>query len=547
MVLSIVAVCGILLLIQLFYPSDRLLPFTKIDNLRLGAVTKSQATSRLNEAYEAHKIEIYLSKTAKPFVTPTLKQAGIAIDNTKRLQTVSYPWWQRLIPTSILWGNLLSKPTLPTPTFGEATSNYIDKTLMPQCRQMPTDAGIKSENNTLTVVPAVPGGKCERAEVERVFKQIKPSITQKDSVTMPLTIINPEVNDDAAKAEINRLVGRIGEGVAMQAGSVQVIIPKQEVYAWVETKVEEGKLKTILSADKSLNFLEKTIAPKVTVQAGVSRITTVDFTEKSRLNGAAGRALDQQNTLQNIENYINENSDEVQAATIVVPPKEEYTRTYSATDTGLSALLTNYAKDHKGTYGISLIELDGRKRRANFDGDKQFTTASTYKLFVAYSLLKRVDSGSESWGANQDCFNKMISLSDNACAEMLLEKVGRRNVTKEINAIGLSRSNFSGNLPVTTANDLTLFTGMLEMGQNFSTSGRDRLVSAMRANIFRQGIPAGVSGTVADKVGFMDGLLHDAAIVYSPNGRYVLAIMSDGSSWATLADLARQIDVQRAR
>jgi hypothetical protein len=42
---------------------------------------------------------------------------------------------------------------------------------------------------------------------------------------------------------------------------------------------------------------------------------------------------------------------------------------------------------------------------------------------------------------------------------------------------------------------------------------------------------------VADKVGFMDGLLHDAAIVYGPNGTYVLAVMTDGSSWATIADL----------
>jgi beta-lactamase class A len=69
----------------------------------------------------------------------------------------------------------------------------------------------------------------------------------------------------------------------------------------------------------------------------------------------------------------------------------------------------------------------------------------------------------------------------------------------------------------------------------------------MKANVYRKGIPAGVQGTVADKVGFMNGLLHDAAIVYSPKGTYVIAVMTDGSSWATIADLARQIDTLRAQ
>ena len=40
----------------------------------------------------------------------------------------------------------------------------------------------------------------------------------------------------------------------------------------------------------------------------------------------------------------------------------------------------------------------------------------------------------------------------------------------------------------------------------------------------------------------MNGLLHDAAIVYSPKGTYVLAVMTDGSSWGTIADLTRELE-----
>ena len=101
--------------------------------------------------------------------------------------------------------------------------------------------------------------------------------------------------------------------------------------------------------------------------------------------------------------------------------------------------------------------------------------------------------------------------------------------------------------PFTTANDLTLMLGMIATGQNFSSANQQRLIAAMKANVYRKGVPAGANGTVADKVGFLNGLLHDAAIVYGSNGTYVLAVMTDGSSWATIADLTKQIDALRAQ
>ncbi len=209
--------------------------------------------------------------------------------------------------------------------------------------------------------------------------------------------------------------------------------------------------------------------------------------------------------------------------------------------------MANYAHDHSGVYGISMIELGGKGRRADYNGNKQFVTASTYKLFAAYTLLKQIDEGKRDWATNADCFNKMISLSDNVCAEAFLKTLGLSTITNDIHAVGLSNSTFmkSGG-PFTTANDLSLMLGMIATGQNYSTINQQRLIGAMKANVYRRGIPSGVNGAVADKVGFMNGLLHDAAIVYSPSGTYVLAIMTDGSSWANIAELARQLDALHA-
>ena len=205
-----------------------------------------------------------------------------------------------------------------------------------------------------------------------------------------------------------------------------------------------------------------------------------------------------------------------------------------------------------------MIELSGKKRRASYNGDTQVTPASTYKLFVAYSILKRTENGQLSWNyvlpgtggrTVEQCFDDMIVKSDNACPESILngEKVGRAAVQADVQELGMSGTNFRNvNGLQSTANDLSQFVAMLEMRQlPLSQDSQDRLISAMQRNIYRQGIPAGASGTVADKVGFLNGLLHDAAIVYSPKGTYALVIMTDGSSWAEIASIARQIEELR--
>jgi beta-lactamase class A len=141
----------------------------------------------------------------------------------------------------------------------------------------------------------------------------------------------------------------------------------------------------------------------------------------------------------------------------------------------------------------------------------------------------------------------MIIKSDNPCAEALLQKIGFREITDEAKKIGLKNTTFlEGDRPLTSAGDLAVFLATLESGQMLQPASRAKLLDAMKRNIFRQGIPAGANGQVADKVGFLDNFLHDAAVVYSPNGTYVLSVMSEDSSWAKIAELTRAIEKLRA-
>jgi beta-lactamase class A len=75
-----------------------------------------------------------------------------------------------------------------------------------------------------------------------------------------------------------------------------------------------------------------------------------------------------------------------------------------------------------------------------------------------------------------------------------------------------------------------------------SETDNNRLLDDMKKQVFREGIPAGVpDAEVADKVGFLDGLLHDASIVYSPKGDFILVILTDGQTWESIAKMAAEI------
>ena len=540
-------VVGIMILVQLVYPWNRLTPTATIDGQSLGWMTYQEAAARLGDEYKRAAVKLELGSTDQSVSSPTLEQLGVSINTDEYIKKASYPWYLRLVPTSLWWGQQVPSEA-PAREFSQKTDEYIKHTLMPYCKKEPTNASFAADGAKLKVVPAVPGGACEETSVGDAIKEMQPHLPAETVVTLPLREVPAAISDDEAEQLVQAVNARIAAGVPIQAGDEKTQVDTAQVVTWIAPAEVEGKLTIAIGGDTAKQYLEKEIAPKVTVAPGTSQITTRDFDVISRVDGAPGRALNYDGTYASIHQFVTSEAEVAIVATTVVPPREAYTRTYSSSDRALSALLENFAKDHPGSYAMTYIELDGKKRRAEYQGDKQFVTASTYKLFTAYSLLKRVDDGRESWEANASCFDKMIRLSENSCAENYIHKFGFNPLTSELSNIGLKNSNFNkAGGPYTTSNDLALLLGQLQTGQNFSPAGRDRLLGAMRANVHRQGIPAGATGSVADKPGFIDGLLHDAAIVYSPSGTYVLVIMSDGSSWANIAQLTRELEKVRTQ
>lgn len=549
------AVLGLLLVVQIFYPSDRVVPFTKIETVSVGGWLKKDASWELDRQYEVKKVQLFFGDSKTPYREIVSADIGLKTDNLPRVESAGYSWWMRLIPTSLFWAHMTLPSTPPSyHSDSKRVAQYISKELGESCDVAPKNASFVAKEGKLTLVESEKGGTCKREDVDKQLLAVKPTLSQSTTARVPMKTIAPEITDDAANAVIKKVTERLGEGVGLRAGDVTVSLPAAEVASWVDPVADGKVLQAVVNPERASTKLNKDAAPKVARAAGVSKVSTMDFVETSRQDGAKGQAMDLDATVRNITDFLQTKAESANVAVRVVQPKIEYSRSYSPTDTGLSALLQQYAESHPGTYGVSLVELSGQRRRAAYQDTKQFRTASTYKLFVAYSTLKRVESGVWKWsdavsgGRNlEKCFDDMIVKSDNPCAEALLTKIGFRAITDEMKSIGLTGTSFLGDIPLTTAGDLSTFNASLESGQLLSADSRTRLLGAMKRNIYRQGIPAGTSSQVADKVGFLDGLLHDAAIIYTPSGPVVLSIMTDGSSWATIADLTKQIEALRAR
>ena len=552
---AIALVLIVIIILQFAYPANKIVWFAKVDGISVGGMTKDDGTTKLNAAYANAVAPVYYKDdAAAPKAKPTLPDIGVVVRNDERVAAIDYPWYWRLVPSSALWYYSLldtGEPAVQKDT--KVLDACMVKAFGAECTLAPTDATIALKGESLEVVPSTKGGTCNYDELHKSLADVQ-AVLYPEKIVVEGTTILPKVSDQAATTVLQDITKKVGDGVVISVNGKNEMIAKAELYKWLVFTVSGETVSYTLNAE-AVTWLGNTYGKALAITPGVTSIRTRDFVEISRSDGPSGRAIDARGSADDIVKFIKGEVTAPQAKTRVVPPTMKYTRSYSATDAGMSALMEHFAGSHPGTYGISLVELSGARRHASYNGTKQFTTASTYKLFVAYSSLLRIENGQWNWndqitgGRNlTKCFDDMIVRSDNACAEALLKKIGFTPITNEAKAIGATRTSFLGSSGIkSTAEDESLFLSLLYSGQILSQqSSRDVLINALKRNIYRQGVPAGMPGvTVANKVGFLDGLFHDAAIVYSPSGTYVLTVLTEGSSWANIAELTRQLEALR--
>jgi beta-lactamase class A len=153
----------------------------------------------------------------------------------------------------------------------------------------------------------------------------------------------------------------------------------------------------------------------------------------------------------------------------------------------------------------------------------------------------------------------MITRSSNLAANILIERLGQKNIQAAVDSLGASgmqvlRGVNDGKAFDQGLNNTTDAMGLLTLlqkigrGEVVSHAASAEMVEILKRQTDNDGIPTGLpAGTaVAHKTGTITGIHHDAAIVYAPRP-YVLVVLVRGItdqqvSAKLMADITRVVD-----
>ena len=263
---------------------------------------------------------------------------------------------------------------------------------------------------------------------------------------------------------------------------------------------------------------------------------------------------------------------QITPAPVPTPQAPKYTAEQLASD--VDAL----AQDAGAEVGVSLVQLTPAGPAAwSVNGDQKFTAASTYKLPILMWEAQQIASGAASpsdllcyqdsdyedgWFddyADGSCFTRQElaqrvgTYSDNTAAHILADEIGG---TDAVNAYAAAHGVADPELMdpnAASSSDLAaLWTDEAE-GRAGGATAQAWLYPLLTNTQYEAGIPAGApaGATVVHKVGFIDSVVNDAALVLNgPSGPYVLVVMTDGpggdAGYSLIAQISSRVSTYEA-
>lgn len=216
----------------------------------------------------------------------------------------------------------------------------------------------------------------------------------------------------------------------------------------------------------------------------------------------------------------------------------------------------------KGTYSVVIKNMKTNDTFSQ-NPERKYLSASLYKLWllaVVYdqlesgtlkkdtvlsadiaSLNEKFDIASESAEQTEgkielsveEATEKMITISDNYSALLLSSKIGVSKMAQFLKNHGLSQSSVgtSSTLPQTTAKDIALFFELLYSNKLVSVNASEEMKGLLKKQRLNDRIPKYLpkSVQVAHKTGELNGVKHDAGIVFTEKGNYLLIVLSESN------------------
>lgn len=536
--------------VQLAYPGDRTLPFAQLDNVDVGMMNRSEVMRRLERVAERAELTI-----ATPARERTVQWAtiGITVDREATMKSViEYDWWERLVPFSMPVRMAMYHHT-PLVIVDKERLKTFAETIVKEDRLPAKESGVQVVNGQVRIDGSRAGFAFTQQEVERQLQTVAFATDAKVALTPEVLKLRHDRSEVMMVAE--RAEKLLTRQLAFEFAGRTVTPDSKQVGEWLQVKEDATSRKLVLTVDRAkLKAYLKTVNKQYARPAGTTYVTLLDGQEIARQEGAVGRAMNVETAAKKIEVTLLGAEEQPLAIPVEsLQPGVSYKRTYSEANSGLQALIQDWERTTYGDFGVVIQEIGGRNRRAEWQADKQFVTASTYKMFLAYAVLSKIEDGEIQAEQRTDmdwtvdaCLNEMIVNSTNPCAISLQNLVGWEETDRMVHGAGFTDThlnNNGGGEKYTTVRDEATFLQKLDAGVLLSEQGSKRLLDLLKRQIWRGGIPAGVpAGTVvANKVGFYNGWVHDVAIVYGLKSTYVLAIMSKGGSDPGFADLSQRV------
>ena len=548
-ILTIVGI-GILvlsILAQLLWPSSRALPFTSAVGERTDFKTREDIVALVQGSFDETSVSVV---TGDKEYSDDLSVFGASIDSDQMASDLlSYPLVIRFLPLSVLWYHpQVERFALE---FSDSQLQEVAKQARDKLTSEPRNASLAIKDGELEVEAAANG---RLVSVEMVLNAVKQSsyTAGKNNLSVQGERTIPRVSDESIAAVKKQAEDMLARRITIVVDNDREFTPSREnVAQWVTIKTDDKQaVSLVLSTGKIAEYL-KTVNQKVQIKPGVTTVSLRDGKEQSRKKGSTGRAIPTTKSANKIRDQLMTTQDEavrVDLSQEKVEPTVKYTRSYSSSQAGLTAYVeyTTSGDDIK----IAVRQLNGDGYFSYGSAADSIPSASTYKLYVMLRLFDDINQGKRKWDDQivddslSTCFERMIVVSANNCAEELISQFGTQKLTDYLHGKGFSNGtgfNFSDATHTTAADLLKMLIG-IENGSIVSGQNRNMLLEKMSRQIYRNGIPAGSAGTVYDKVGFLWGYNNDAAVVRHPQGTYALAVMTKGHSFAKIAEITRQIE-----
>jgi hypothetical protein len=195
---------AVLEIVQLAYPSGRLLPFATVQGQRIGGSSVAAAKAELDKRYAGASLTV--KTDAKEFTVP-LADAGVAVDTAKSARdAASYPLWQRILPFSLLVTGALRDTPMQV-TYDDSKLSILSARVEAEGHSDAVNASITVKRGKAALVPSIPTKAYPAAAVSTAVKSggFNPrTVVKVQPKTTPAPLTDPEA--EAMLAGVQKMI-----------------------------------------------------------------------------------------------------------------------------------------------------------------------------------------------------------------------------------------------------------------------------------------------------------------------------------------------------